>query len=145
MTTDQRLARLERQCRLFKAGFALTAITLVTVLLVGAGQDQEKPKVLDEVRTKSLLICSEDGERRAFFSATDDGAALGICDHEQKTRIQLETSFIGSTISIVEKNGRWRAALGCGFTRDKSKSGFSSESSLRLYDWNGKVTFKAPK
>jgi hypothetical protein len=89
MTTDQRLARLERQCRLFKAGFALTAITLVTVLLVGAGQEQEKGKVLDQVRTREFILVDEKGKERGRMWAGGGMALLSLSSEGES--IELRT------------------------------------------------------
>jgi len=61
MTTDQRLARLEKQCRFFKAGLALVTVALAVVLLIGAGQDQDRPKALEEVRAKRFVVVGGDG------------------------------------------------------------------------------------
>jgi len=73
MTTDQRLARVERQCSLFKAGFALVTVALAVVLLIGAGQDQDKPKVLEEVRAKRFVVQDETGRERAVLGMRLDG------------------------------------------------------------------------
>ncbi|MBN2489276.1 MAG: hypothetical protein JXQ29_00300 [Planctomycetes bacterium] len=107
MTTDERLARLERQCRLFKTGFALTAITLVTVLLVGAGQDQEKAKlpVFEEVCAKRFVVMAEDGTPRGALAAERYGASLQLHDSKKEVqaelsvRTRLEGSAIGSIVA----------------------------------------------
>lgn len=54
MTTDQRLMRLERQATKIKAAVAGMAVVLAVVLLIGAGQDQDKPKVLEDATQNSV-------------------------------------------------------------------------------------------
>jgi len=61
MTTDQRLARLERQNARMKVAVAGMAVVLAVVLLIGAGQDQGKPKVLEEVRARRLVVEDDKG------------------------------------------------------------------------------------
>ena len=71
MNTDQRLQRLERQNAKMKAAVAGMAVVLAVVLLVGAGQEKDKPKVLEEVRVKKFVVVDQKGEVRGRFSAED--------------------------------------------------------------------------
>jgi hypothetical protein len=78
MTTEQRLARLERENRWTKGIAVALALALGVVLFVSAGQEQEKdkPKVLDQVRAKRFLAVDESGVERGVFEANNGGATL---------------------------------------------------------------------
>jgi len=103
MTTDQRLARLERQCRLFKAGFALVTVALAVVLLIGAGQDQDKTKVLEEVRARRFLLVDEKNVERGVWSTSADGKVACFFMHDNKglARFQVIVTPDGDTTMIV--------------------------------------------
>ena len=97
MTTEERLARLERQNRWMKAAGAVLVLVFVGVLLAGAGQDKDKPKVLDEVRAKAFVVVDKDGKDRASLSCQKDGASfLGMRDQDGKVRVSLRVRSDGS-------------------------------------------------
>jgi len=71
MTTDQRLAKLERENRIIKAAGLVLLLALGACLLLGAGQDE--PKVLEEVKAKRFVVQDEMGRERAFLGMRPDG------------------------------------------------------------------------
>jgi len=171
MTTDQRLARLEKQCSLLKAGFALVTVALAVVLLIGAGQDQVKPKVLEEVRAKrfvmvdkdgkprgelgvfkdvpNLVLADENGKYRVGLGVSKDGPGLSFRDKEGEQRLTLGLSdgLGGPSLALSDRAGLHRAVLGCDVAVNETTDVEHKypESTLTLYDASGKVIFQAPK
>jgi hypothetical protein len=136
MTTDQRLARLERQCRLLKAGFALTAITLVTVLLVGAGQDQEKGKVLEEVRAKKFVLVDENRKTRGQLDISEGRSRLTLFSAEKKALAFLSTTAEGSSgLCFLDQEGKPRAVIG--YASSDAPKPHQEQAKLELLDKNG--------
>jgi len=84
MTTEQRFKRLERQNAKMKAAVAGMAVVLAVVLLVGAGQDQDKPKVLEEVRARRFVVVDRSGDSRCELGVIIAETAMGdkvACPH----------------------------------------------------------------
>ena len=82
MTTDQRLERLERQNRWMKVAVASMAVVLAVVFLIAAGQDQEKVKVLEEVKAKKFADA-------AFRNKIGDKEEWEILDGRWQKETQL--------------------------------------------------------
>jgi len=113
MTTDQRLARVEKQCTLFMAGFALVTVALAAVLLIGAGQDQDKPKVMEEVRARKLVIVGKNGSNRIILDAEKDPRLRMFTGTEkEKPRLVLGAAADGTaTLTFLDNKGTVRASV----------------------------------
>lgn len=112
MTIEQRFQRLERQCRLFKAGFALVTVALAAVLFIGAGQDkkdQDKPKVLEEVRAKAFKLVDGAGKQLARLALNKyGGSELILQDENGIERAWLQVFKSGRSdmgLSNAKENG----------------------------------------
>jgi len=127
MTTEERLARVERQCMMFKAGFALVTVALAVVLLIGASQDQDKTKVLEEVRAKRFVLLDEAGKDRGGLATTKDGPGLVLWNENGKPSVNLIAERLGASLALSDKTGTRRLNL------DTSAGG----TVLALADENG--------
>ena len=116
MTIEQRFQRLERQNAKMKAAVAGMAVVLAVVLLVGAGQDKDKPKVLEEVRAKKFVLVDSTGKLRASWHVDtrdgQNGADLTLCDEDGETRLALRGSKREVGIVGYEKGFQQRFMLG---------------------------------
>ena len=111
MTTEQRFKRLERENVRMKATVAGMTVVLAVVLLVGAGPNQDKTNVLEEVRAKRFVVINEAGEIRGSLSDTMRGPKLVLMDLKGKKRVALTAT---KTTGLVtwDKNGRKRVGMG---------------------------------
>ena len=100
MTTDERLARLERENRCMQLGGVVLLLALVAVLLVAAGQEKEKPKVLEEVMAKKFYVIGENGKIRGSWNATD--LFIGC---RTPSEIQLAATSVCSYLLVGDKIG----------------------------------------
>ena len=174
MSTDHRLQRLERQCSLFKAGFALVTVALAAVLFVGAGQDKDKPKVLDEVRAKNFILVDKQGKQRGMMPCDRSGVRLGLLYSNGREALRIvvrEDKIRTGTVSIDQYNtdlrmfdavtgrasvrlnttngGRTRFRLDDPSNRNPTwidlKVPHGSDPEIIVMDKSGKVIFKAPE
>jgi hypothetical protein len=114
MTTEQRLARLERENRWTKGIAVALALALGVVLFVAAGQDQEKDKleVLDEVRAKSFVLVDEDQRTRGKLDVGEGSSRLTLFDAAEKALARISTTASGSSaLCLYDPAGKIRVAL----------------------------------
>jgi len=163
MTTEQRLARVERQNARMKVAVAGMAVVLAVALLIGAGQDQHKTKVLEEVWAKKFVLV-DDGKARITLSSSSENPSLTLDDKDGKTRMRLSlgqgmpdirlfdksgkkgagiavTDLAGPQIYFADRAGKRRAVMGY----RRTEPGAIGYPFLHLYDEDGKVVFKLPK
>jgi hypothetical protein len=109
MTTEERVRRLEREVRWTRVVGALAVLALACGVLVGAGQDQGR--VLDEVKTKRLLVVGDDGKARASLRVEKGGQVVGLDLIDNKghprTRLFLGDGY-GSELKFHDEKGRVR-------------------------------------
>lgn len=127
----QRLERLERQGRRWKATATLAIITLGLVLLIGAGKNGET-SVPNELQAHAFVLVARDGTPLARLGLLPHGAwGLGFYDQGKKSRIVLSVEGDGSSLlSLFGKDGKGSLLL--------SASG-SGATSLRLVDMHWKT------
>ena len=127
----QRLERLERQGRRWKATATLAIITLGLVLLIGAGKNGET-SVPNELQAHAFVLVARDGTPLARLGLLPHGAwGLGFYDQGKKSRIVLSVEGDGSSLlSLFGKDGKGSLLL--------SASG-SGATSLRLVDTHWKT------
>jgi hypothetical protein len=174
MTTDQRLERLERQNRWMKVAVASMAVVLAVVFLIAAGEDQEKDKVLEEVRAKKLVLVDEQNVERGMMSCernrvelrlqySNGKSALRIAVRENKIRtdtvnsdryntdIRLFDAETGNaTVRLSTTNGeRTRLRLDAPGERNQSwidlEVPHDRDPDIVVRGKDGKPIFKAPK
>src|SRR5207247_7646559 len=108
----QRLERLERQGRRWKATATLAIMTLGLVLLIATGKNGET-SVPNELQAHAFVLVARDGTPLARLGLLPHGAwGLGFYDQGKKSRIVLSVEGDGaSSISLLG-----RAAKGvCSF------------------------------
>jgi hypothetical protein len=138
MTTDQRLARVERQNAQMKVALAGMAVVLAVVLLVAAGQDQDKPKVLEEVRAKKFVLVDNAGNPRAsLFLDKNRSPSLHFRDEDGHKRMDLGVTKDGPGLILIDKSGKPRASL----WSIPSRGG----PHFFMWDPEGGLIFQAPK
>jgi len=103
----QRLERLERQGRRWKATATLAIITLGLVLLIGAGKNGET-SVPNELQAHAFVLVARDGTPLARLGLLPHGAwGLGFYDQGKKSRIVLSVEGDGSSLlSLFGKDGK---------------------------------------
>jgi hypothetical protein len=140
MTTEQRLARLERENRWIRRIGAVCLALVAAVFLMGQDKAKELPDL--EVRSlevRTLVVKDKDGKVRAALRARPDGApTLSLSDKDGGTRALLATWPDGSPgLCLYDKDSKRRALLAL-------RLGDGSPS-LRLFDAKGKLIWEAPK
>jgi len=134
MTTEERLARLERENRWMKLGGGVLLLALVAVLFVGAGQEKDKPKVLEEVRARKISVVDDAGKMRVGIAFQDESPVVGIWDRNDKLRISLTVTSDGPFLILGDEKERARMT----FLVD------AKGPSIWLVDPKDRVLFKAP-
>ena len=174
MNTDQRLQRLESQNAKMKAAVAGMAVVLAVVLLVGAGQEKDQPKVLEEVRAKRFVLVDKQGKRRGMMSCDQSGVRLGLMYSNGREALRItvrEDKIRTGTVSIDRYNTDFRmfdAETGRASVRLNTTNGertrfrlddpsnrnptwidlkvpHGSDPEIIVQDKSGKVIFKAPE
>jgi len=127
----QRLERLERQGRCWKATATLALMTLGLILLIGAGKNGET-SVPNELQAHAFVLVARDGTPLARLGLLPHGAwGLGFYDQGKKSRIVLSVEGDGSSLlSLFGKDGKGSLLL--------SANG-SGATSLRLVDTHWKT------
>lgn len=162
---QERVARLERERLQWRLGAVAAVAALFAVAFTHASQ------VIDEVRTRQLVIVDQYGKIRARLGCAPNGSVgLSLWDAEGKVRAGLGLLSDGSphlsladakgklraalavlpdegpSLSLLDANGKVRAVLGA-CTLETKVIGVEErrpESSLVLFDRDGWVVWKAP-
>ena len=133
-TIEQRLERLERDSRRWKALTTLAMVALSLVLLIGAGKSGETSGP-NELQAQAFVLVDRNGTPLARLGLLPHGAwGLGFYDQGKKSRIVLSVEGDGaSSISLFGKDGKGSLLL--------SANG-NGASSLRLVDthWKTRTT-----
>jgi hypothetical protein len=133
-TMEQRLERLERDSRRWKAMTTLAMGILSLILLIGAGKSDET-SVPNEVQAHAFVLVDRNGTPLARLGLLPHGAwGLGFYDQGKKSRIVLSVEGDGaSSISLFGKDGKGSMLLSANST---------GASALRLVDthWKTRAT-----
>jgi hypothetical protein len=156
MTTEQRLARLERENRWMRRLGAVAVAVAAAVFLVGQGKD--KPRV---VEAQKFVLRDSEGKSRAELSLRErggvgldlrDGAGtprasllllrpdapmLALRDGSGRSRLVLSAADEGATDMLI-KDARGNARVLLGVSHRGS-------GGIEVYAPNGTVIWKAPK
>jgi len=111
MTTEERLGRLERENRWMKLGGAVLLLALVAVLFVGAGQEEDTPKVIELIRARKLELVNEHGAISGWLYADPGKSGLILRDPYGKGRISMTAGSRESSVHVVGKNGGSEVSL----------------------------------
>jgi hypothetical protein len=133
-TIEQRLERLERDSRRWKALTILAMVALSLVLLIGAGKSGET-SMPNELQAQAFVLVDRNGTPLARLGLLPHGAwGLGFYDQGKKSRIVLSVEGDGaSSISLFGKDGKGGLLL---------SAHSNGASSLRLVDthWKTRTT-----
>ena len=133
-TIAQRLERLERDSRRWKAMTTLAIGALSLLLLIGAGKSGET-SLPHEVQAQAFVLVDRNGTPLARLGLLPHGAwGLGFYDQGKKSRIVLSVEGDGaSSISLFGKDGKGSMLLSANST---------GASALRLVDtqWKTRAT-----
>jgi hypothetical protein len=154
MSTEQRLAQVERQLRWHKRLGALAIAVGAVVVLVGQARDEPA-----HLRVRSLTMVNDQNEVRAQLHMQIGSPFLLLMDKKGRERVSLCAGAMGSTaLSFMARDGKGRLAIGIGagevpvlYVRDSKGTGRIDMSvgadgtpSLSFLDPDGKVIWKAP-
>lgn len=105
MGIEQRLARVERNCRIYRNLFVLLA--LVGLAFVSIGLSQGKKEISDVLRTRRLEIINKQGTVvGSFFSGFQGGGALILRKSDSSNAVTLDTNLhAGGTLILFND---WR-------------------------------------
>src|SRR5262245_61836163 len=103
----RRLERLERESRRWKVVALLTAATLGSMLLTGAGKHGETA-IPREIQARAFVLVDRDGTPLARLGLLPHGAwGLGFYDQGKQSRIVLSMEGDGSSsLSLFGKGGK---------------------------------------
>jgi hypothetical protein len=146
MTTEQRLARLERENRWMRRLGAVAVAVAAAVFLVGQGKD--KPRV---VEAQKFVLRDSEGKSRAELSLRERGGVglasllllrpdapmLALRDGSGRSRLVLSAADEGATDMLI-KDARGNARVLLGVSHRGS-------GGIEVYAPNGTVIWKAPK
>ncbi len=114
---EARLADLERDVQHFRRRsrrdrWIVGGMAGVVAMLVIGGSG-EPANVLDEVRTKRLVVIDDKGKSRAILTLVSNGSpVLGLWDDKNKSRMSLTLGPDGSpALALRDDNGTDRAGL----------------------------------
>jgi hypothetical protein len=107
-TLEDRVAKLERENRRWKRGAVLVLAVLSGLVLMG---QTPRPRVSDEVRTRSLVIVDQAGKERAALSAFKEGPRLSLWDEAGNERVALYANKDEGHLSLRDQVGNERASL----------------------------------
>ena len=92
-----------------------------------------------------LLMLDENGKRRAELNMVKNPSLI-MFDEDGKKRAVLDVLKDGPSLRLLDEDGTPRATLGTGRTRGKDgRVTTYPESSLRLFDPDGYVSWDAPR
>jgi hypothetical protein len=115
MSTEERLAQVERQLRWLKRLGALAIAVGAVVVLVG----QAKEKEPEHLVVKSLKVVDKDGKVRAAATLSEDGSpSLFLSDKDGKAHVMITVMRNGSPLmafsgtdgnsgAMLDVNGSW--------------------------------------
>lgn len=165
-TVTQRLDRLERENRWWRALGIVSVAALGLVVMIGATWS----KVPDEVKARKFVLIGEKGKRRGVWWGFDDVSTLDLLNKDG-TEVVLRLSvnpLYGAEVSLGRGVGERLVLLAMGtdgspYLRLEDKNGFSAvlgstnleqaqtgviekrpASSLVFFNKDGKVIWEAP-
>ncbi len=141
MTVEQRIWLLERQHRRLRLAFILV-VAFGAVGLGGLVADTYSPPILPLwIEARRFLLVDAEGTRRAELWP----GGFAFWDDNDNLRAILSVSPDGTAFYLNDENGKKRLVLGAGQRRraDGTVTTYP-ESSIHLYDADGKRTWQAP-
>ena len=98
MTTEERLAKLERKCRtLMIAGFGFVGILIAAYV----ERDRLLPEVKDTVTARRFVLVDDKGKVRGGLTVNVDGATLTLDGGKGEAEVTLTANDEGVTLNLV--------------------------------------------
>ena len=151
MQLEDRIARLEKRCRLLSSALGLCLLTAAMIVVTGAsGKDDAAAD------TKELKIVDADGNTRIHLGKTD-GGGYGIVMRDASGGVQASITEIERTtvLRLAKERYEMRLMVGAeaaGFairgSNGKLRGGFQvgeKDSRIEIRDPEGKALFTAPE
>jgi hypothetical protein len=91
-----------------------------------------------------LALYEENGKERAALEASKDVAGLHLFDENGKDRAMLFVTKDTVGLNLRDENRKLRAAMGSGVIRADGTMEISPESSLRLFNSDAHLVWRAP-
>jgi len=136
MTTDQRLARLERENRIIKTVGAIALLAVCVVLVVAAAPGPKNVDPVDRVVAREFVLVDRNGVVRVRLANRIGGGTLTFYDEKRTSRIILRHHEKGASgLKLCDALGRIRA----GMTID-----VSGASRFGVRDERGECVFDVP-
>ena len=108
MTTEERLARLERKNRRLTLGLVLTAVAAGVVAAAGAARTGAVPEV---VTARKFCLVDENGKARAGLFVFEGGPVFTLLDENDKPRVMLRVNKEGPDLALLDENAKTRAFM----------------------------------
>jgi len=167
-TTEERLEKLERSTRRYRLVLAgLGTAILACVIWVGLGTAGKvrgfrvgrftvRELVVEDNKgnIRAALVPTEDamglclydkkGQRSAWLGVTNAGPKLQLADENDNVRAQLGVNEAGPVLMLADESDNVRAQVGVGTAEQDGKLITFTESSLRLFNAVGTLTWSAP-
>jgi hypothetical protein len=169
----ERLERVERSVRRYRAalgiaGLLLTGCLLITAGLFATGHARAATSAPAQIVAQNFVLVDANGRTRAklffdtwgarldFFNeagkprmtldTVGDAPFLRLFDKAGNTRVSLDIVGDAPTLSLLDKAGKERAALGTTELKNTATGSTETraESSLVLFNERGRVLWEAP-
>jgi hypothetical protein len=120
MTTEERLAKVERELGRVKRGnrWLLAALGLALGAWIMAGTlalrtvgAEGGGAAVNEVRARRIVLADDQGRERGVLQMAADGPTLVLCDAMGKVRATLSAIASGPGLALYDAEGKGRAAL----------------------------------
>ncbi len=109
MTTEERLARLERKNRRLTLALVLMGVAATLVVTVGMERNEAVSEV---VKARNFLLVDENGKTRAALEMIGDESSLVLSDKSGKERATLKVdNDFGPDLRMLDENGKTLAML----------------------------------
>jgi hypothetical protein len=133
MTIEERVSRLERSLRWWRAGGLTGLLGMIVLVAVGAGGEEKPPKLARTLRAELFQLVDEAGTVRAALGTKDGAVGLAFFDSKGKSRASFGTLSSGeASLILMDAEQRGRLAM---MTHDESVS-------LQLGDGKGRTRFR---
>lgn len=91
MDIEERLVRVERQCRIYRSIFVLAGLGLIA--FVSLGLDHGENEIQDVVRTRRLEVVNKEGKAvGSMFSGFQNGGALILRNSDDAVAVVLDSN-----------------------------------------------------
>jgi hypothetical protein len=108
MTTEERLARLERNNRRLTWALALTGLVAMLIVTTGMAPTDAVPR---QVKAGRFEVVDANGQVRALLGISGAGPGFCVYDEKGKVRAQLTVTKDGPRFTLADEIGSPRVAV----------------------------------